>query len=226
MAIAFVQSKTGTGAGTGSATAASATYTAGNFIAVSVAKNSTTSTITMSNTGTALTWNQAKRQTGNGQSVDIWYAMNIVGQTCTLKATSSVSTDDVAIVAQEFSGVAASAAIDQTAGATGSSSSPSSGATAATTVANELVFGALASNDSSNDVTLGAGYSNLGTAFNAAVLVLASAESKVVSATGAQTATFGMGGFSSSWDCAVATFKAASGATTVAHGLPLLGVGL
>jgi hypothetical protein len=112
----------------------------------------------------------------------------------------------------ELANVAAASQLDQTAVATGSSTSPSSGATAATTQAYEVVVGVISTEGPGGDTqgswsnsfqpiayvgtTGGAGASN----------VTLSVGYKIVSATGAQTAAK-TGITSRQWGAATATYK-------------------
>src|SRR5262249_60269844 len=67
-----------------------------------------------------------------------------------------------AISASEFSGLAVASRVDQTASATGATSSPSSGPTAVTTQPDELLIGAIAVETKQTETfTPGAGYSAL-----------------------------------------------------------------
>jgi hypothetical protein len=112
----------------------------------------------------------------------------------------------------EVANVAAASQIDQTATATGSSTSPSSGATSATTQAYEVVIGAIGTEGPGGD-TQGS-WSNgfqpiayTGTTGGAAAAnVSLSVGYKIVNATGAQTAAK-TGITSRQWGAAVATYK-------------------
>lgn len=211
MAIAFVKGGDGSGVASGTATTSSiGTTTTGNLMVVCCASNSATSNDFSSVTDNkSNTYTRAKSQPGNATDVEIWYAANITGGAShTVTATTTNGFRNVALVAQEYSGAATTTPLDQTAGATGTSATPSSGATATTTQADEMVFGALVV-EASDAISLGSGFSNLGTNTGIASLRPA-AESMIISSTGAQTATFGIAA-SQPWNCAVATFKATGG---------------
>lgn len=117
---------------------------------------------------------------------------------------------------------AAATPFDQQASGTGTSSSPSSGATATTTQADELVFAAIGTNGPSGDAAgtwsggLGA-LTRLGTTGSGATTnwTLAAAYN-IVAATGAQTGAK-TGITSREWGACVATYKALA-VTTVATG--------
>src|SRR5207248_8222614 len=116
-----------------------------------------------------------------------------------------------ALAAAEFSGLASSATLDRTSIATGSSASPSSGTTALTSQADELVIGAIgAEGPSSDTLTAGASFVSLasaGTSGNSAASnITIDGEFRVVSATGAYAAS-GTLGSSRDWAAAIVTFK-------------------
>lgn len=141
--------------------------------------------------------------------LEVWVAYNIPGGAAqTVTATDSGGGVDSLIIVEEWSGAATSSAADKSIGATGSGTALSSGASATTTQANELVIGAGVV--SGNVVmTAGSGYTNLNKV-NTTFTTLAF-ESKVVAATGAQTAAM-TSGTTGSWACQVATFKEAGAA--------------
>jgi len=123
-----------------------------------------------------------------------------------------------AMSANEFSGLATSSVLDKTASAgdnTGTNTSPTSGNTATTTQANELLIGAIAVEGPTADTfTLGASYSTLtraGTnAGSAQDNITMNCEYQIVSATGAYHADGTMGTARNSWAAAIATYKAAA----------------
>lgn len=138
--------------------------------------------------------------------LEMWVALNITGGAShTVTATDNGGGVDSLLIVEEWSGVAISSAIDKSAGATGTASTAlNSGASAATTQADELVVGG---GVASGNVTMtaGAGYSNLNK-INTTFSTLAF-ESQIVAATGAQTATM-TSGTAGSWVCQVGTLKA------------------
>lgn len=115
------------------------------------------------------------------------------------------------LLAVEFSGLAASSSIDKNTSATGTGTSMSSGATAATTQADELVIGwGTNATPNNTNYSAGSGFAmpvqepdgvNGGTGFY---------EYKIVSATGTQTAT-ATHADNVGWFIAVATFKGDTG---------------
>ncbi len=114
----------------------------------------------------------------------------------------------------EFSGLASSSTTDQVTSATGASTAPSSGSTASTTQASELLIGGIGVEGPTTETfTAGANYtapasSRAGTSGgNAANNITINPEYRIVSATGTYAAT---GTLSSSrlWAAAIATYKA------------------
>lgn len=89
--------------------------------------------------------------TGGGErTLARWRAANPTAGPNTITIAVSGTLDTQRVWVGEYSGVATASPLDRTASATGSSTTPSSGATATTTQANELVLGAF--------VTVFAGY--------------------------------------------------------------------
>lgn len=204
-------------------TTASWTSTSGNILIAAieadvVAQNGITVTDNKGNTWSRVISNSLP----STFDLEIWVAINIIGgATHTVTATDNGGGVDSLIIVEEWSGAALTGASDKSAGATGvASTALNSSASATTTQADEIVIGA---GVASGNVTMtaGAGYTNL-TKVNTTFSTLAF-ESKVVSSTGAQTATM-TSGTAGSWVCQVATFKQALVASTTKR-LAILGVG-
>lgn len=133
------------------------------------------------------------------------------------------------------SGLVAASRVDQSATATGTSGSPSSGNTANTTQADELLIGAIGVNDgaSTASFTAGAGYTALPGDVSSAGLAIFP-EYQVVSATGAYSAGGTLGGVYTGWAAAIVTYKAlpsspittASTATATAAGQTRIAVSM
>lgn len=203
MANALVQTATG---GTTSGTSHTVTWgsdtTTGNLFVASIMVGgaSSVSSITDSQSNT---WTKITSLTGTSTvTLEIWYSKNITGGT-TPTITINHSNQQANSIVREFSGLDTASPLDKSAIAAGIGGSPSSGATATTTSANELVVGFAA--DIVNAGTVGAGYSNLLRQQKAGTTMSAYIEGKTVTSTGTQTATFG--GMSSIWVVGVATFK-------------------
>lgn len=219
MAIAFVQSATAFGAlgNNTSATTGNITTTAGNLV-VLMAYGQTNVGDFVASDSKSNTWHQAVQQiTNNGSgsnSVALFYTYNLAnagaGHNFTITTAAGMR---IMAIAQEFSGILTSGdPLDKT--AVNGNSSTSSGATATTSVANELVVGVMGMQSFGADPTAGSGYSNFVTGQNTSQAKVGSIESKVVSSTGTQTATFGTDATESAGTFAtlVATFEG----TTVA----------
>jgi hypothetical protein len=123
--------------------------------------------------------------------------------TITITFTSGQTTREAH--AFKVSGLASSSWLDQIGGANGFGSSPS-GATPATTVADELVFVAVRYDNAADTFTAGSGFTELTAVSTAADTT--SFEYKIVSATGAQTLNGTFGG-NQSFALAGATYEAA-----------------
>jgi hypothetical protein len=108
--------------------------------------------------------------------------------------------------AYEYAGLASASWLDKTAGATGTSTSPSSGATATTTVASEVLVGVVCAGNAPT-WTPGTGYTTI-EEFDINGAKIYAAEDQVVLATGAYSAT-GTLGTSQDWAAVIATYKAA-----------------
>ena len=118
-----------------------------------------------------------------------------------------------ALSANEFSGLASTAAVDKVASATGNNTSPSSGSTATTTQAAELLIGGIGSKAPRRKrLLLGQTIrplAALGTSGGtAAANITINPEYRIVSATGAYAAT-GTLGSTRRWAAAIVTYKAA-----------------
>lgn len=230
MALAF--QATVTGSGTTSPTTSGAfgvTLGASQLLVVTTADDSGLSLngvtgVTCSD-GTVLT-NIPTASGAGSVSMNMWYGVIVAGGASKTIAVSwnVVNTGRVTFAAQSFNGFTGVPTLDQvsTTGSTGTA--VSSNATPATTVAAELVVGGAAHASTISAFTLGTGYTNLGTqnVANAA----SAQESKVVAATGAQTATFTIAA-SRDWECGVATFYdlVGGGAAVSSVGMPMMGIG-
>ena len=180
---------------------------AGNLIVVAIGfaytSGVTISSVTDSR-GNAYQVGQALLNPG-GAAQAIYYAENIKAgaNTVTVNCTPGVKFPSLRI--HEYSGLATSNSLDVSAGASGSTTSMSSGATAATSVAAELVFGAVYSVGSVTSV--GSGFTlRVQDTYTSAL-----SEDKIVTSTGAQTATATQAG-GHAYVMQVVTFKAAPAA--------------
>jgi len=217
VAIAFVQSPAnGVDSGGGATQAVlafGANVTAGSSIFVCARINAVGKTITVTDTlgntyaGSGGTAGDVTNNTAGFQTY-LYSAHNSAGGANTVTLAIS-GTGRIWMNIAEYSGLATSSTLDQTASATGASAAIDSGATATTTQASELVIGVGGSNVD-NTFTLGTGFSNLNVA--AAGTNRVAMEGQVVSSTGTYNGTFTIL-TSTQWVGLVATYKGAGGAT-------------
>jgi hypothetical protein len=142
-------------------------------------------------------------QSTDGHQTHIFYAKNVKGGNNTVTARFSSTNNHPWLAIYEYSGVTA---LDRTAYAQGSSNAPSSGQTAATTSANELVFAGLGLPSSSGaGVSAGSGY-QLELQDTVQSGSRAATEDRIATATGAFSGAFSLNA-AANWTCVVATFK-------------------
>lgn len=216
MALAFVQGVQGSSASDPyTLPAFSSSVTAGNLIVVAVVGDNgsvdNTTNVTDNKSGNSYQRADSTLNFGNGtnMNMDIWFGqVTNGGSSFALTIAFNSMVQNGRFVAQEFSGFSSTATLDKFAKANATSTSPSSGATGTTSVADELIVGLIArAGNNSSTISLGSGYSNL---TNTATSAAAGMESMVVSSTGTQTATFSLS-ISRAWLCAVLAFKDGSG---------------
>lgn len=194
----------------------SSNVTAGNTILYAVRFGSTGDTYTISD-GLNGTYAQDKVQTlaTDGDTLIIGSLSNVKGGATTL-TFSCVTGTKVAAAIVEVSGVYV---IDKTASANATSTSASSGNTATTTAADELIFSAVATDNNSAETIAATGgntaldtVTDSGSSFD----ILADAY-RFVSATGQYAGTFSLT-TSEEWACAVATYKSSISPVLVWNG--------
>lgn len=230
MAIAFIEGQV-IDNGTGIATTPAFTnaFAVGQLAVVTIAfdggANTTTSVTdnaTTPNTYTLISGSSV----GNGTTMYLatyWAKITTAKASPTVTVNYNSATTNADVCVQYFNGFVGTPTLDQSKSTVNTTSTTvTSGASSATTVAAELVVGAGVYISTATTFTLGAGYTNL-TANNIAARAVAM-ESKVVAATGAQTATFTLGATRVNTG-AVSTFYDAVGGGTTAHNLTMLGVG-
>jgi hypothetical protein len=178
---------------------------AGNLIIAFVRMSSTWQTVTVTDTaGNTYMEAVSQVQTVDDHQVHIFYAKNIAGGANAVTAHFSATNNHPWIAVYEYSGLNATAPLDQTAHAQGNSSTPSSGATAATTSSNELVFAATGLPASyTGGAGAGTGYALMqqDTATSPAAN-----EAGITSSAGSVTGVFSLG-TAANWTAVVATFK-------------------
>jgi len=200
-AAAFVQGRsTQVTGGTTASLAFSKANTAGNLIAVYVVWDNT-GTVTLSDTaGNTYTAATARQSWGNGWSAEVFYAANIAAGANTVKATFSTTITNFGLLyLHEYSGLVKAAPVDGSASAVGTSAAMSSGAVA-TTSANDLLFGAGASDI---DVSKGTNFTARQTTFGNLT------EDRTVTTTGSYAGTASQDG--SLWVMQLVAFQVATG---------------
>jgi subtilisin family serine protease len=180
--------------------------TAGNLIIAFVRASTTSQTVTVSDSA-ANTYAEAvgQSQSSDGHQIHIFYAWNIAGRANTVTASFSGNNKHPWLAIYEYAGLSATNPLDKTAHAQGSGTVVSSGSTAATAAASELVFaGAGMKAGWSGQITAGNGYSLLQSNVTGSA---AATESQAVSAIGTYAGTFTLDS-SANWSAVVATFIA------------------
>jgi len=202
--------------------------TAGNNLVVHGGWAGTGNTATVSDGSAFSTADAQRNDTTNNQASQVYVRENVGSGSHVITLTVSSAAAFRRIRAYEVSGCATASSVDKSTGqnqlspGTGANG-VSSGASAATTQANDFVMG-FSQNITENDpgtgtVTAGTGFSLTGT--NLIMCV----ESKSVAATGAQTATFTQSVNNARTTHVVAFKEAAGGGGTTVKALSLLGVG-
>ncbi len=201
-ASAFVQDRdTEVTSGTTASLAFSKANTAGNLIVVYVIWDNP-GNVTMSDTrGDTYTAATVRQTWGAGWSAQVFYASNIIGGTNTVKATFGTAITSFGLLyLHEYSGLATVSPVDVDASAVGTSAAMSSGAVT-TTQANDLLFGAGASDLTASK---GTGFTTRLTGFGNLT------EDRVVTATGSYAGTASQIG--TTWVMQLVAFRVASGA--------------
>lgn len=179
--------------------------TAGNLIVVFVRASSTTQTVSVSDTaGNAYSEAVGQTQTSDGHQVHIYYAANVAGAANTVTASFSGTNSHPWLAVYEYSGLSKTNPLDRTAHAQGRSTAASSGTTATTRTASELVFAGVGLPATSGaSVSAGSGYAleqqNTSTS-------RAATEDRVATDTGSFAGTFTLGA-TVNWSAVVATFS-------------------
>jgi len=179
--------------------------TAGNLIIAFVRMSSTSQSVAITDlAGNSYVDAVSQAQTSDGHQVHIFYAKNINAGANTVTATFSATNNHPWMAVYEYSGLSTTNPLDRTAHAQGSNASPSSGASAITTSANELVFAGVGFvNSYTGTATAGGGYTlqqqDTGTS-------RAATEASIVASTGAYSGTFTLS-TSTNWSAVLATFQ-------------------
>jgi hypothetical protein len=219
--IGSAQSKT---AGTSLAVTTTAAVVAGDDIMVAFAADPA-ATVSSVGDSAGNTYNEAISVTNSGDVVTYIFAaydVNALSSGSTITINHASATARAAVVSV-FRGLANSAVLDQTHTGTGSSTSPTSGATSTTTQADELLIGAIGMEGPNVDCPGTWSYSftdglRLGTSFGSSsggdTDITVGLGWRIVGATGAYTAAKSGLATSRDWAAAIATFKAGEEDTT------------
>jgi len=210
-----VSNNNGTGATTLVMTVASTA--SGDLLTLPIAYTGVTNSISSVIDNKGNTWNARDPQSLSPDLGVMYDSPNATAGVTTVTVTFANSCVASAIF-REYTGVGN--AIDKHVSANGTSAAPSSGATATTTSANELVLGWYAGIATGGTPTAGAGFGNLTT--NGAVAQVSAIEDLNQTGMATQTATFTI--TSAKWICGVATYALSPPASI--GGLAILGVGL
>jgi hypothetical protein len=217
VSIGRVQSNAVAGSGVSSLSASfPSANTAGNLIVAFVRMSTTSQTVTLSDTaGNLYSTAVSQAQSSDGSQIQLFYATNIKGGANTVKATFSSANNHPFLAIYEYSGLSTNSPLDKTAAAQGSSSTPSSGSTAATASADELVFAGLGlPTSSSATVNPGAGYT-LEQQDAVANNSRAATEDLLAAASSNYAGNFTLNA-SANWSAVVATFVASSSPSPLA----------
>lgn len=185
---------------------------AGNFIVVGAYFGGNGQTLTVSDTrGNTYQLAATVSQTSDNHQIWIYYAENIGGGANTVTGSVPVSTTDADFFIAEYSGIVTSGALDKTSSATGSSNSISSGNTATTVSANELLVGMIGMSAGSLGGAITSGFEEKGYVQRAPGNNnnIAAFADKIVTATGTYAVTASPSG-SELWSAIIATFKRTS----------------
>ena len=189
------------------------TYVGGHLAVVVIVMATAANTVlsvtdTLSNTYTNLPNASGYSNTSLTPRMEMWYAYNVRGGATTITVTESASgTSSKIMYAHEFGGVQSlSDPLDVQKFGTGSSASPTTGASSTTAVASELVVVGCGDAGSGTSITVGAGYK--GFLSDATSPSEISTEYNVTTATGAQTGTVGFDN-PAAYAIGLATFKGA-----------------
>lgn len=190
---------------------------AGNLLVVVSSTSTTVSGVTDTRSNA---WARCGTEATTGSVFgNIWIAHNSIAGANTVSVAFPAGSFGTMAIA-EYSGMLTALACDKTISATGFSTSPSSGATAATTQADEVAVCSLAMENTSATSAFGGGFVQQQTI--SAINGVAFAD-RILSATGAQTCSATLNP-ARNWATLVATLKAAA-ATTGGCQLAVLGVG-
>lgn len=190
-------------------TANLATTGTGNLVVVGTCTDSGVSSITgIACSGMSFAKIDDSLVSGGTYGVSLWYAYNITTAVAPTLTLTYVGGAIGGAIVREYSGISTISPLDQHIIAAGSSTAPSSGASAALTRTNDLVVGFGGTGDSGNTYTAGSGYTAATTLKIGTTVDMGIEDKLLIGIPTAQTANFTITG-SSVWACVVATFMSA-----------------
>lgn len=223
MAISRIQSKIGSGSGTSITVTPTSGPTAGNLQVIAVTYLSSTSNRVSSISQTNCTWSRAVQSNNtSGVSTDLWYSMNAGSSPGTSITVTLASSQTYSYAYVEYSGVATTSALDQTASSQdtetgspgpGGTPQPQTGTTPTTGQANEVCIGVIGFDSNYTISSANNSFTVVGEASSAPDIALLE---RIVSSTGAYGSIITYGGATpTTWYSAgtIATFKQASTAS-------------
>ena len=229
MAITRIQGTTGTTGATFpttlATTAFAGTATVGNTIVVALMIDGLAATAP-----TTMTDNKANVYTRrstvflvNVDQVDVWTAPITTGGTGLIVTAGAIGGTTAAIIVEEWSGLVTATPLDQQiTGNNTATTALSIGPTATTANANDLIWLAFGASTATGTTTTATGFSN-------ATLKVSSpstlyVQSKVVAATGAQSAATTLS-VSVAWEGCLVALRDPTAGSAIFHNLTLLGIG-
>ena len=178
---------------------------------INVSSNNTTPTISDNQSGNSYAVDGRTFFTGQGGVNNFSGKIAAASGTFTVTCTFNSFTIYASVIVGEYSGLASSNWFDVTAGASGSTTGThSSGSTATTAQASEILIGGIAMACNGCTLTAGSGYSVLTTVNNASASWKLGLEDEVVSSTGTYAATFTDSQGFGDWIAVITTYKGAS----------------
>src|ERR1035437_3533088 len=198
--------------------------TTGNMVVVGVALTNalTLGTVSSITDSQGNSYSKALQKAGTSLSdvlnTEIWYATNITGGAGSVTVNHTI--DNAAMFAREYTGFNT---LDVTNAALGSSTTPNSGTSSATSQGTELLVVSTGDDKGATQTWAAAGlFGNMvGTA---TTLTGLSMEDQILVSTGAQTGTLTLGA-AANWDSLLVSFYNAVAGSSTMHYRTLLGVG-
>lgn len=205
---------------TGTITATPTNTLVGSLLLVFVGSSALTDTVSTVTDNAGNTYTKAYGIAGgSGGDTELWYARN-AAPTTSIVTTFSASTTTKSVFVREYGGMnQATTVLDRTVTASGSGTSVSTGASSATTDANELVVCSSSLLGTTPGMTVGAGFGNF-TTQSVTAASLHAIEDLTASTIATQTGLMTASGTLLFWDVGLATFVIAGSRVTGARTRP------